>query len=85
MADVQARLGGERAARPWLDRALAQTPADSKARVEILEKLGRRSEAVVLVETLRSEMPRDRSLAALHARLLIAQGQPGRARTVLAQ
>lgn len=85
MADVQARIGGERAARPWLDRALAQTPAASKARVEILEKLGRRGEAVALVETLRTETPRDRSLAALHARLLIAQGQAGRARTVLAQ
>ncbi len=85
MADVQARIGGERAARPWLDRALVQTPAASKARVEILEKLGRRAEAVALVETLRAEAPRDRSLAALHARLLIAQGQAGRARTVLAQ
>ncbi|TCP87515.1 hypothetical protein C8J42_11030 [Sphingomonas sp. PP-CE-1A-559] len=85
MADVQARMGGERAARPWLDRALVQTPAASKARVEILEKLGRRAEAVALVETLRAETPRDRSLAALHARLLIAQGQAGRARTVLAQ
>jgi hypothetical protein len=84
MADVQARIGGERSARPWLDRALAQTPAASKARVEILEKLGRRVEAVALVETLRAEAPRDRSLAALHARLLIAQGQAGRARTVLA-
>ncbi|QCB42645.1 hypothetical protein E5673_10755 [Sphingomonas sp. PAMC26645] len=85
MADVQARVGGERAARPWLNRALAQTPAASKARAEILEKLGRRAEAVALVETLRAETPRDRSLAALHARLLIAQGQPGRARAVLAQ
>ncbi len=85
MADVQARTGGERAARPWLDRALVQTPAASKARVEILEKLGRRAEAVALVETLRAETPRDRLLAALHARLLIAQGQPGRARAVLAQ
>ena len=84
MADVQARIGGDRAARPWLTRALAQTPADSKARAEILERLGRRAEAVALVETLRAETPRDTSLAALHARLLIAQGQAGRARTVLA-
>jgi hypothetical protein len=85
MADVQARIGGDRAARPWLDRALAQTPAESKARVEILEKLGRRADALSLVETLRAETPHDRSLAVLHARLLIAQGQAGRARTVLAQ
>ncbi|MEG8054836.1 tetratricopeptide repeat protein [Sphingomonas aerolata] len=85
MADVQARIGGAREARPWLERALAQTPADSRARAEVLEKLGRQDEAVRLVETLRSETPQDRSLAALHARLLITQGQPGRARTVLAQ
>ncbi len=85
MADVQARINGVRGARPWLERALAQTPADSRARAEVLERLGRRDEAVRLVETLRSETPQDRSLAALHARLLITQGQPGRARTVLAQ
>ena len=85
MADVQARIGGDRMARPWLERALAQTPADGKARAELLERLGRRAEAVALVETLRAETPRDTSLTALHARLLIAQGQAGRARTVLAQ
>jgi tetratricopeptide (TPR) repeat protein len=85
MADVQARIGGDRAARPWLERALAQTPVDSKARVDILEKLGRRSDALAMVEKLRAETPHDRSLAAQHARLLIAQGQAGRARTVLAQ
>ena len=85
MADVQAKLGGERAARPWLDRALAQTPAQSRARVELLDRLGRRSEAVTLVEALRVAAPQDRALAALQARLLIAQGQPGRARTVLLQ
>lgn len=85
MADVQARIGGDRKARPWLERALAQTPADGKARAELLERLGRRAEAVALVETLRAETPRETSLAALHARLLIAQGQAGRARTVLAQ
>ncbi|RZM07462.1 MAG: tetratricopeptide repeat protein, partial [Sphingomonas sp.] len=85
MADAQARIGGDRAARPWLERALAQTPADSKARVDILEKLGRRADALALVERLRAETPRDQSIAAQHARLLIAQGQAGRARTVLAQ
>jgi hypothetical protein len=85
MADVQARIGGDRAARPWLERALVQTPADSKVRAEILEKLGRRADALAIVERLRAETPRDRSLAAQHARLLIAQGQAGRARTVLAE
>jgi len=38
-----------------------------------------------LVETLRSETPQDRSLAALHARLLITEGKPGLARAVLVQ
>lgn len=85
MADVQAKIGGERAARPWLERALAQTPPDGRARAELLDRLGRRAEAVALVENLRAETPRDRSLAALQARLLIAQGQPGRARAVLAE
>lgn len=85
MADVQARIGGAAAARPWLERALAQTPADSRARAELLDRLGRQVEAIALVERLRTAAPKDRSLAALHARLLIAQGQPGRARLVLAQ
>ncbi len=85
MADVQARINGVRGARPWLERALAQTPADSRTRAEVLEKLGRRAEAVKLVETLRSETPQDRSLAALHARLLITEGKPGLARAVLVQ
>lgn len=85
MADVQARTGGERAARPWLERALAQTPQDSRARVELLDRLGRRADALALVERLRADAPQDRSLVALNARLLIAQGQPGRARTMLAQ
>lgn len=85
MADVQAKLGGARAARPWLERALAQTPPQSRARAELLDRLGRRNEAVTLVEALRVDAPQDRALAALHARLLIAQGQPGRARTVLLQ
>ncbi len=83
MADVQTRLG--QPAKPWLERALEQTPSASRARVELLDRLGRRSEAVALVERLRQAAPADRSLVALHARLLIAQGQPGRARTVLAQ
>lgn len=85
MADVQAKLGGTSAARPWLERALSQTPPQSRARAELLDRLGRRAEAVTLVEALRVEAPQDRALAALQARLLIAQGQPGRARTVLLQ
>jgi len=83
MADVQIRLG--QPAKPWLERALEQTPPASRARAELLDRLGRHSEAVALVETLRQAAPADRSLVALHARLLIAQGRPGAARTVLAQ
>lgn len=85
MADAQARIAGPRAARPWLERSLAQTPAGSRARAELLDRLGRRAEAIALVEALRAVAPQDPGLAALHARLLIAQGQPGRARTVLAR
>ncbi|WP_058751087.1 hypothetical protein [Sphingomonas sanguinis] len=82
MADAQARLGGAAAARPWLERALAQTPG-GRTRAELLDRLGRRAEALALVERLRREAPRDTELAALQARMLIAAGQPGRARAVL--
>lgn len=85
MADAQARVGGDRAARPWLERALARTPTDGAARAELLDRLGRRAEALAMVETLRREAPRDRTLATLHARLLIAEGRPGAARMVLAR
>ncbi|KQM65515.1 hypothetical protein ASE75_04430 [Sphingomonas sp. Leaf17] len=83
MADVQAKTGGAAAARPWLERALAQTPAKSRAQAELLDRLGRDAEALRVVEELRRDAPRDRALAAMQARLLIAQGQPGAARTVL--
>ncbi|MDR6114644.1 MULTISPECIES: hypothetical protein [unclassified Sphingomonas] len=82
MADAQARLGGAAAARPWLERALAQAPA-GRVRAELLDRLGRRGEALALVTDLRRAAPRDTELAALQARLLIASGQPGRARAVL--
>lgn len=85
MADAQARVGGARAARPWLERALAQTPEDSRAYAELLDRLGRRREAVALVERLRRAAPDDRQLVALQARLLIAEGQPGRARMLLSR
>jgi hypothetical protein len=85
MADAQARIGGAAAARPWLEQALAQTSRGSRASAELLDRLGRRAEAIAVVEALRADAPQDAGLKALHARLLIAQGQPGRARTVLAQ
>ncbi|MES2338063.1 MAG: hypothetical protein V4537_08210 [Pseudomonadota bacterium] len=84
MAEVQGKLGGVAAARPWFERALVRTPP-GRDRVELLERLGRRAEATRLVADLRAAAPADRGLAALHARLLIAQGEPGKARTVLAQ
>lgn len=83
--DAEAKLAGDRAARPWFERALARTPSPSRGAVELLERLGRRGEATAMVTRLRSTRPDDRALAALHARLLIAQGEPGRAREVLAQ
>lgn len=84
-ADAQAKLAGERSARPWLERALRRTQTPSKTAVELLERLGRRAEATQMVSALRARSPQDRSLAALHARLLIAQGEPGRAREILAR
>ncbi len=85
MADAQAKANGPAAARPWLERALAATPQPGRTRAELLDRLGRGREAVAMVERLREADPADRALANLHARLLIAQGEPGRARTVLAQ
>ncbi|MEP9400203.1 hypothetical protein [Sphingomonas sp. VNH70] len=85
MADAQGKANGANAARPWLERALGLTPADVPARAELLDRLGRGREALALVERLRAESPDDRALATLHARLLIAAGQPGRARMVLAR
>lgn len=84
MADAQAKAGGAAAARPYLERALLLSPDADRTRAELLDRLGRRAEALRIVEGLRADAPADRSLAAFHARLLIALGQPGRARTVLA-
>lgn len=82
MADVEAKRGGK--PRPWLERALAATPEPGRPRAELLERLGRRAEALRVVEGLRATARDDRGLAAYHARLLIAAGQPGQARAVLA-
>ncbi len=84
MADAQAKVAGTAAARPYWERALAASPDADRTRAELLEQLDRRAEALRLVETLRAAAPADRRLAALQARLLIAMGQPGRARAVLA-
>ena len=83
MADAQARLGGPAAARPWLERALLRAPRPGRPRAGLLDRLGRRAEALALVTAMRRAAPRDAELAALQARLLIAAGQPGRARAVL--
>ncbi|KQN19483.1 hypothetical protein ASE86_13535 [Sphingomonas sp. Leaf33] len=83
--DAQAKLSGERSARPWFERALRATPAPSKTAVELLDRVGRRADATQMIADLRRRNPGDRTLAALHARLLIAQGEPGRAREILSQ
>lgn len=83
MADVEAKRRGNKAAWPWLERALVGSPARSRERAEILEMLGRTPEAIAVVETLRQDSPGDKRLAIIHARLLVAAGDPGRARKVL--
>ncbi|WP_242122670.1 hypothetical protein [Sphingobium sp. Sx8-8] len=83
MADAQARWRGEAAAKPWLERLLATMPAPSIERAELLTRIGRTSDAMAMVETLRARTPKDRRLDIMLARLLIASGDPGRARKVL--
>lgn len=83
MADVEAKLRGEKAARPWLERVLAASPTQSRERAEILERLGRKREAITLVEALRHESPGDTRLLLIQARLLVATGDPVRARKML--
>ncbi|MFC3174629.1 hypothetical protein ACFOD9_10230 [Novosphingobium bradum] len=84
MADVTRKTGGERAARPWLERAAALSAPDSLERAELLEQLGRPAEALAIVDRLRQAAPADRHLTAMAGRLLIAGGDPGRARRLLA-
>lgn len=83
MADAQRRIGGAGAARPWLERALAETPTGTRDYAELLDRLGRRDAAITAAETLRRNAPDDRSVAALHARLLIADGRAGAAQKAL--
>ncbi|AEG48518.1 hypothetical protein Sphch_0824 [Sphingobium chlorophenolicum L-1] len=83
MADAQAKLKGEAAAKPWLERLLAVTPPLSLERAELLTRLGRTSEAMAVAEALRGASPQDRRIDILLARLLIAKGDPGRARKLL--
>jgi predicted Zn-dependent protease len=51
--------------------------------VQILGQLGRKREALELIDILRRETPNDRRLSVIHARLLIENGNPGRALKVL--
>lgn len=83
MAGIERKGGGDRAARPWLEKALAATPAPSFDRAEILEQLGRTDEALALVQTLRRAAPADARLKAAAGRLLVAAGDPGKARKVM--
>jgi predicted Zn-dependent protease len=62
---------------------LARTAALSTERVQILGRLGRKREALELIDILRRETPNDRRLSVIHARLLIENGNPGRALKVL--
>jgi hypothetical protein len=83
MANVAARQNGKAAAKPWLERALAETPSFSRERVELLEQLDRKAEALAMVAAMRAKAPADKRLAIVHSRLLIAFGHPGQAQKVL--
>ncbi|MEP6866985.1 MAG: hypothetical protein ABJA20_00565 [Novosphingobium sp.] len=83
MANVEKKRRGDGAARVWLERALDSAPSPSLDRAEILERLGRAKEAILIVEALRQTAPGDNHLKAVYGRLLIASGNPGRAQKVL--
>ncbi|MFA7585443.1 MAG: hypothetical protein WCY11_04485, partial [Novosphingobium sp.] len=83
MAQVESKRRGEAAAKVWLTRALAVVRPGTIESAELLERLGRRDEALDTVEKLRAGSPANAQLKTLHARLLIAAGDPGRARKIL--
>ncbi len=83
MANVATRLSGKAAAKPWLEHALAEAKPNSRERVELLEQLNRKAEAITLVESMRAKFPSDKGLAIVHSRLLIATGHPGQAQRAL--
>lgn len=83
MAEVQAKLSGERTARPWLERRLALLPNLSREKAELLNRLGKTSDAIKIVENLRRNTPGDKRLDILLAQLLITAQNPGRAQKVL--
>jgi hypothetical protein len=85
MAEIEAKQHGKQAGQIWLQKMLALTPDSSVRRVEVLERMGRTGAALALVEKLRVGEPSNKRLAALHARLLVASGDPGRARKVARQ
>lgn len=83
MANAQGKIGGPQSERPWLKRLLALSPPLSRERAELLAKLGQTSDAIAILETLRQRSPGDRQVNVQLARLLVAAGDPGRARKVL--
>lgn len=83
MADIERQRGGDKAARVWLEKALAATPRPTMERARLLEQLGRFDEALSLVRSLRQASPSDRRLEAMAGRLLVAMGDPGAARKEL--
>lgn len=83
MAEIERRRLGDKAARLWLEKALAATPGATIDRARLLEQLGRFDEALPLVRGLQRATPTDRRLQAMAGRLLVATGDPGRARKEL--
>ncbi|CAH0355526.1 hypothetical protein [Sphingobium sp. CECT 9361] len=83
MADVQRALKGDSAARPWRERALEHTRPGTREQAEILQSLSRIPEALDVVDRLLAITPRDAALTAFKGELLLANGQPGRARKLL--
>jgi hypothetical protein len=72
----------------WTRRALAalpDAPASLRSRAELLARLGRTTDALVVVGQARRMKPDDRGLVALQARLLIQAGEPGRAQALFEQ
>ena len=83
MASAQGKVGGAAGERPWLKRLLVLSPPLSRDRAELLAKLGQTHDAIAMFERLRQQSPGDRQLDIQLSRLLIAAGDPGRARKVL--
>ncbi|MDF8335535.1 tetratricopeptide repeat protein [Novosphingobium cyanobacteriorum] len=85
MADVQERLGRPDRMRACLEQLLVLSPGSSLERARLLDRLGRRREALQVIAALRARNPGDALLSAESARLRVALGEPGKARRDLRQ